>query len=170
MDGRLLRTAPSTTGGGCPATPPPSPPGSTGSSTTATSSSADRRAGAHGSPACRRPGQRAKPKPSGLAIGRSSWLLRPGDLVPVRFLLHTTPRGLYVPVDVITIIDDKHVLYVVEKNTARAMEVTVHETYRELRRIEGAQIGPGTQVIVGGMHYVSDGQPVTIVGEERLPL
>ncbi len=107
---------------------------------------------------------------TGLAIGRSSWLLRPGDLVPVRFLLHTTPRGLYVPVDAITVIGDKHVVYVVEKNTARATEVTVHEPYRELRRIEGAQIGPGTQVIVGGMHYVSDGQPVTIVGEERLPL
>ena len=105
---------------------------------------------------------------AGLAIGRAQWLFRPGDLVPVRFLLHATPRGLYVPVGAITMIDDKHVVFVVEENTARVKGVTVYETYQELRRIEGEDIGSGSRVIVDGVHYVSDGQPVTIVGYESL--
>ncbi len=104
----------------------------------------------------------------GLAIGRPQWLLRPGDLVPVRFLLHATPKGFYVPVDAITMFDNKHVVFVVEDSKARMKEVTVHEPYYELRRIEGEYIGPGSQVIVSGVHYVSDGQPVTIVGQESL--
>ena len=104
----------------------------------------------------------------GLVIGRPQWLLRPGDLVPVRFLLHAIPRGLYMPVNAITMVDGKHVVFVVEDKKARKRQVTVHETFRELRRIKGEGIRPGTQVIVSGVHYVSDGQPVTIVGHENL--
>jgi RND family efflux transporter MFP subunit len=104
----------------------------------------------------------------GLVIGRPQWLLRPGDLVPVRFLLHATSRGLYVPVNAITMVDGKHVVFVVEDKKARERQITVHDMFRELRRIEGEGIQPGTQVIVSGMHYVSDGQPVTIVGDESL--
>ena len=105
---------------------------------------------------------------TGLAIGRSQWLLRPGDLIPVHFLLDTIPKGLYAPVDAITMIADQHVVYVVEKNKARLKIITVHETYHELRRISGESLGPGTQIIVGGVHYISDGQPITIVGHEKL--
>jgi RND family efflux transporter MFP subunit len=104
----------------------------------------------------------------GLVIGRPQWLLRPGDLVPVRFLLHATSRGLYVPVNAITMVDGKHVVFVVENKKAHERQITVHETFREFRRIEGEGIQPGTQVIVSGVHYVSDGQPVTIVGDESL--
>ena len=105
---------------------------------------------------------------TGLAIGRSQWLLRPGDLIPVHFLLDAIPKGLYAPVDAITIIGNRHVVYVVETSKARRKEVTVHETYHELRRISGKSLGPGTQIIVGGVHYISDGQPITIVGHEKL--
>ena len=105
---------------------------------------------------------------NGLAIGRAQWLLRPGDLVPVRFQLDATPKGLYVPMSAITVIDEKHVVFSVEEDRARLREVTVHETYHELRRIEGEEIGVGNQVIISGVHYVSDGQPVNIVGFENL--
>ncbi len=105
----------------------------------------------------------------GLAIGRPQWLLRPGDLVPVQFLLHATPKGLYVPVDAITTIDGKYVVFAVEENIARPKNVSVHEIYHELRRIEGDGIVSGVSIIVSGVHYVSDDQPVTIVGEETLP-
>jgi len=105
---------------------------------------------------------------AGLAIGRPQWLLRPGDLVPVSFLLHSTTRGLYVPVNAITLFDDKHVVFLVEDNKASLREITVHDSYRELRRIEGEGIEPGAQVIVGGVHYISDKQPITIVGQETL--
>lgn len=105
---------------------------------------------------------------AGLAIGRPQWLLRPGDLVPVSFLLHSTTKGLYVPVNAITLFDDKHVVFLVEDNKAVLREITVHDSYRELRRIEGEGIEPGAQVIVGGVHYISDKQPITIVGQEAL--
>jgi len=104
----------------------------------------------------------------GLAIGRPQWLLRPGDLVPVSFLLHSTTKGLYVPINAITMVNKKHVVFLVENNKAKLKEITVHDTYLELRRIEGEGIEPGAQVIVGGVHYVSNEQPVNIVGQEKL--
>lgn len=69
----------------------------------------------------------------------------------------------------ITMIDDKHVVFLAEDDQARMTEVTVHDLYHELRRIEGEGVAPGARVIVSGVHYVSDGQPVTIVGREQLP-
>ena len=104
----------------------------------------------------------------GLAIGRSQWLLRPGDLVPVRFLLESTPKGFYVPVDAITMVEGKPIVFVVEDQRARMQLVTVHETYRELRRIEGEGLAPGDQIIISGMHYVAEGEPLSIVGYETL--
>ena len=102
----------------------------------------------------------------GLAIGRPQWLLRPGDLVPVRFLLDATQRGFYVPVDAITTLDDGQAVFTVESGVARLRPVTVHESYQELRRIQGEGIETGTQVITGGAHYVSDGQVVRVVETE----
>jgi RND family efflux transporter MFP subunit len=103
---------------------------------------------------------------SGLAIGRPQWLLRPGDLVPVRFLLDATPRGFYVPVDAITAVDDGLAVFVVEDGVARLRTVTVHESYQELRRIQGDGIENGARVITGGMHIVSDGEAVRIIETE----
>ena len=103
---------------------------------------------------------------AGLAIGHPQWLLRPGDLIPVRFLLDTTPLGYYVPVDAITLVGDKHVVFAAADGMARQIDVTVHDTYGELRRIEGTDLRPGLRIIVGGVHYVSPGQAVAVVGEE----
>lgn len=104
----------------------------------------------------------------GLAIGRAQWLFRPGDLVPVSFQMDSTKKGLYVPMRAITIIDEKPVVFLLDEGRARMREVTVHETYQDLRRIEGQGIANGTQVIISGVHYVSDGQPVVVVGQENL--
>ena len=54
------------------------------------------------------------------------------------------------------------IVHVVEDGIATARPVSVHESFEELRRIEGEGITVGAKVIVGGVHYVSDGQPVTI--------
>ena len=102
----------------------------------------------------------------GLAIGRPQWLLRPGDLVPVRFLLDATPSGLYVPVNAIITVGERLAVFVVEDGVARLRPVTVHESYQELRRIDGEGIGIDTDVITGGMHFVSDGEAVRIVETE----
>ena len=84
--------------------------------------------------------------------------------MPVHFALSATRRGYYVPINAITLVDGKHVVFVVEDGSAVARPVSVHETFQELRRIEGEGLGDGARVIVGGVHYVSDGQPVTITG------
>ena len=106
-----------------------------------------------------------RPEPNhlgGVAAGRPQWLLRPGDLVPVRFNLASTPRGFYVPVGAITKMAGTSTVYLVEGDKARACDVSVHDAYGESRRIEGDGITNGAQLIIGGVHYISDGQPVTV--------
>ena len=98
----------------------------------------------------------------GVAGGRPQWLLRPRDLIPVQFSLSTTTAGFYVPNRAITLVGNSKVVYVVENGVATARPVSVHESFKELRRIEGEGISSGANVVVGGVHYVSDGQPVTV--------
>ena len=98
----------------------------------------------------------------GVVSGRPQWLLRPRDLVRVQFSLPTATPGFYVPVRAISLLGDDEVVLVVEDGIARVRTVTGYETIEEFRRIEGEGITTGTQVIVGGLHYVSDGQPVSI--------
>ena len=104
-----------------------------------------------------------------VAIGRPQWLLRPRDLVPVKFTLSPSPPGFYVPINAITLSDNGEAVFVVENGRAVERPVSVRETFEELRRIEGEGIAQGVLVIVGGVHYVSDNQPVTIVGSEAVP-
>ena len=53
-------------------------------------------------------------------------------------------------------------VYLIKNDPARLCPVTVHELVGELRRIEGGDIATGAQLVVGGMHYVSDGQAVRV--------
>lgn len=101
----------------------------------------------------------------GVAIGRPVWLLRPGDLVPVQFQLAGAPSGFYVPIGALTLVDGNYAVFIVENDVAKLVPVTVHESYHERRRIEGQGIVAGGRVIVGGVHYVSDGQPVQVSGQ-----
>lgn len=98
----------------------------------------------------------------GVAGGRPQWLLRPRDLIPVQFSLSTTTPGFYVPNRAITLVGDSEVVYIVEDGIATARPVLVHESFEELRRIEGEGITRGANVVVGGVHYISDGQPVSV--------
>ena len=100
---------------------------------------------------------------NGVVIGRPQWLLRPNDLVPVQFFLWTTPRGIYVPVSAITLDGEKFAVFIVDDGKAIMKSVDVFETFNDLRRIEGEGIDAGSKLVVGGVHYISDGQPVTIV-------
>ncbi|MEE8235920.1 MAG: hypothetical protein V3R53_03930, partial [Gammaproteobacteria bacterium] len=98
----------------------------------------------------------------GVAGGRPQWLLRPRDLIPVQFSLSRTEPGFYVPNRAITLVGNSEVIFVVEDGIAKARPVSVHESFENLRRIEGDGIISGTNVVVRGVHYVSDGQPVTV--------
>ena len=103
---------------------------------------------------------------TGLAIGRPQWLLRPGDLVPVKFLLDSTPPGFYVPIGAIVTRNGDRAVFVANHGVAWLRKVHVHETYGELRRIDGDGIDAGTEIIIHGVHYVSDGQPVSIAARD----
>lgn len=98
----------------------------------------------------------------GVVGGRPQWLLRPRSLIPVQISLTSTTPGYYVPSRAITLVGDSEVVYVVEDGVATARSVSVHESFEELRRIEGEGISDAVRLIVGGVHYVSDGQPVSI--------
>ena len=100
---------------------------------------------------------------SGLVIDRPQWLLRPGDLAPVRLALGNTTKGFYVPIDTITKVDGVHIVYLVVDGTAVAVRVEVHETHGELRRISGEQIDGDAVLIVDGIHRISSGQPVKVI-------
>ncbi len=101
-----------------------------------------------------------------MAFGRPQWLLRPGDLVPVQLSLSGAPVGFYVPTNAIILADSAPAVVVVEGGVARERAVSVRGAFEEWRRIEGGGIGEGSQVIVGGVHYVSDRQPVSITAAE----
>ena len=108
------------------------------------------------------------PHPSymdGVAVGRPQWLFRPGDLVPVEFALSGPPPGFYVPLRAIVSTAGQPGVFLVENDRARLVDVAVHETSEELQRITGDAIAAGTRVVVGGAHYLSDGQPVTVVDQ-----
>ena len=99
---------------------------------------------------------------NGVAIGRPHWLLRPRALVPVRFNLSASPVGFYVPNSAIILLGDTPNVYRVENGFARATPVSPLETVDEYRRIQGEGLADGVRIIVGGVHYVSDGQPVSV--------
>ena len=61
-----------------------------------------------------------------------------------------------------SLVGNSEVIFVVEDGIAKARPVSVHESFENLRRIEGQGIISGTNVVVRGVHYVSDGQPVTV--------
>ena len=76
--------------------------------------------------------------------------------------MSATAPGFYVPNRTLTLVGGSRVVFNVEDGIARARPVSVHEAFEETRRIEGDGVTNGSKVIVGGVHYVSDGQPVTI--------
>ena len=102
----------------------------------------------------------------GLLVDRAVWLLRPGDLVPVRFSIGAAPRGLYVPVSAIATLNDAFYVLVVDGDRARRVTVTVHDAVAELRRIEGAGLQPGTRLVASGLQLAADGERIVVVGEQ----
>ena len=94
-----------------------------------------------------------RPRPEyveGVAMGRAQWLFRPGDLVPVEFILPGPPAGFYVPIRAIVSVASRPAVFLVEGDRAKLVDVSVHQTYEELQRITGEGVVDGARVIVGG--------------------
>ena len=93
----------------------------------------------------------ADPRPAyveGVAVGRPQWLFRPGYLVPVEFVLAGPALGFYVPIRALVLVAGQPAVFLAESDRARLVDVSVHETFEELQRIEGDGIVDGARVIV----------------------
>jgi multidrug efflux pump subunit AcrA (membrane-fusion protein) len=99
----------------------------------------------------------------GVVVAGATWALRPGELVPVNFVLDKIPTGFYVPMNAIRELNGAHSVFVVRDGAARRLPVTVHETFHDLRRIEGEGLAAGDAIVVEGAHYIGDGDAVRIV-------
>ena len=114
------------------------------------------------------PGDLVVPHPSpehlqGFRIEDRRWLLRPGDLVRVGLDQGQLPPGHYVPVRAIRERDGTTWVFTVDdEGRARALDVSVHESYHDLRRISAPTLVDGARVVARGAHFLSDGDEVTV--------
>jgi hypothetical protein len=110
-----------------------------------------------------------------VVLAQQRWRLRPGDLAEVSLRDQTRPAGLYVPRVAILYDGSSNYVFAVPEGatTAKRVDVRAMETQGQLQRIEsisGDALQPGERVIVGGAHYVMDGEEVSLVEElEMLP-
>jgi multidrug efflux pump subunit AcrA (membrane-fusion protein) len=100
------------------------------------------------------------------------WRLRPGDLAEVSLRGEARPTGFYVPRVAILSDGNTEYIFTVPQGAAVAKRVDVRpiETIGQSQRVEAVEgsLQPGDRVIVGGAHYVMDGEEVSLV-EEFLP-
>ena len=107
---------------------------------------------------------------------REGWLLRPGDMVKVGLRSTELTAGFYVPENAIQFDGQRHSVYVVESvgdqgDTAAEVEVRVGATAGKLQRIEPVGAGrltEGMRLVVGGAHYIVDGEQINPVEEVEL--
>ena len=101
-------------------------------------------------------------------------MLRPGDLVNVNLNQETSEPGFFVPVEAIYEDLGSTFVFVVDGSIARktlvkAILPTDLDQGSSIR-IEPTQpggIGEGTQIVVGGVHYLKDGDAIRIVENHR---
>jgi len=95
----------------------------------------------------------------GVTLAGFEWVIRPGDLVPMSFHLGGLPAGMYVPVRAIRYLNGNTSVFVVgDGDVVTETPVTVHETWRDRRRVTG--VAPGSRVVVDGLHYIASGDTV----------
>jgi hypothetical protein len=98
------------------------------------------------------------------------WLMRPGDLAEVSIRGADKPGGFYVPrIAILGDGDSRHVFSVAAgSDVAKKIVVRALETQGQTQRVEPADpdaLNEGDRVIVGGAHYVQDGERVSLVEE-----
>jgi multidrug efflux pump subunit AcrA (membrane-fusion protein) len=97
----------------------------------------------------------------------SQWMLRPGDLVYVDLSASDAANGFYVPMEAIYRDSSRASLFVVRNGRAKKLPVQMvaSDDLNEGSMIEvrSPELTEGMQVIVGGVHYLLDGQAVRIV-------
>ncbi len=90
----------------------------------------------------------------------------PGAIAQIETTLQTR-TGLGVPHDVVQIRDGKTVVFVVEEDAARAVEVVAGLTADGWTEMVGDTLDANALVIRRGYNLVNDGAPVDVQGEEE---
>ncbi len=102
------------------------------------------------------------------------WMLRPGDLVTVDLSGRVAEPGFYVPMEAIYEESGKRYVFLVSEqdgdSTVRRTEIAVAQesdlamgSVRQISPLPGQELPEGTQIVVGGVHFLQDGQPVRVV-------
>lgn len=99
------------------------------------------------------------------------WMLRPGDLVDVNLNPEMSQPGYFVPVEAIYEDLGSTYVFMVKGNTARKTKVDAILPTKldagSLIRIEpgvNSSFAEGDQIVVGGVHYLNDGDEINVVG------
>ncbi|MEM0926903.1 MAG: HlyD family efflux transporter periplasmic adaptor subunit, partial [Planctomycetota bacterium] len=104
----------------------------------------------------------------------SEWMLRPGDLVKVDLARTERKAGFYVPLDAIVREGSESAIFVVasdDEPVAKRIPVSLSKPKKDSVASSHVLINPieefeleGMRLIIGGAHYLIDGEPVSPVG------
>ena len=105
-----------------------------------------------------------------VVLVQESWRLRPGDLAEISLGSDQRPAGYYVPRVAILSDGKTHYIFVVREGSDVAERVDVRplDTAGQRQRVESLEsdaLKEGDRVIVGGAHYVMDGEKVSLAEE-----
>ncbi len=89
----------------------------------------------------------------------------PGAMAQVEAVLETR-AGVGVPQEVIQTRENKTIVFILEDDTAKAVEIRSGLTTDGWTEVMDGAVAAGTKVIVKGYNLVNDGTPVDVVGEE----
>lgn len=102
----------------------------------------------------------------------SQWMLRPGDLVNVDLTGEKASPGFYVPLQALYQDSGTTSLFIadnVSANNGTAKKIEVQAQVPEnldagsMIEVQSEQLTEGMQVVLGGVHYLNDGEPITII-------
>ncbi len=98
------------------------------------------------------------------------WMLRPGDLVDVTLDPDQAKPGLFAPVEAIYEDLGETFVFVVDNNIARKTKVRAISTDSldtgsliRIEPVDPSSLPPDTEIVVGGVHYLNDGDEINIV-------
>ncbi|MFT7484601.1 MAG: multidrug resistance efflux pump [Candidatus Paceibacteria bacterium] len=100
----------------------------------------------------------------GFVISNKEWIYRPGDLVRVVFDLGNLPEGYYVPVQAISELNGRTSVFVIDsEDQVSRLDVQVHESWNESRRVTSPGLSEGLRVVLRGVHFLADGESVDVL-------
>ncbi|QDV25609.1 efflux RND transporter periplasmic adaptor subunit [Aureliella helgolandensis] len=99
------------------------------------------------------------------------WMLRPGDLLTANLSPNDVPLGFYVPIEAIYEESESAYIFIADDLKARQLQVELVPAKNldagEMIQIVSPELSSGMQIIVGGVHFLQDGQPIRVVHESN---